>query len=471
MSGAKPLHTPLTERQQRNQRRLAAFTNASLSWRSSTKLRPANIEGFGRVIIDHSNEADSVPIASNKKSHRRRKTVKDEACTRNLPLVLNTGDARGPNWLDSQFPWVLRSAAHAVELQRKEAERLHWIKRFLERESDDEEESEIMPSANWGEVYEDPPMPFRTGRGKMVPLSKSAASRGRLIKSSAYFPSDPADARAALLSKRAVRRLSDRKRHGLVARHEDLDDEEHIICACGGTDDGRELVQCDSCQDWYHWECIGVATLADLGSEDDPWYCANCESKIKGPRTPSPTFVPAEPTFVPTEEKRTFESRTDHPFLASLRDSPVTPYPARSMKSPRSFSFENDPSSGIIWNETSKFAPHTPSFLSSGSRFDSLDSDILPYDSLASPARLPFATPRLSWHRNLLQTPSRSSLTSPNKLLAYEHSNAPYNTPIQRSSVTRPAKLISFANSPSVVSTTGTSQVFPTSQSSNISLS
>ena len=27
---------------------------------------------------------------------------------------------------------------------------------------------------------------------------------------------------------------------------------------CHGTDDGRELVQCDACSTWYHLECIGI---------------------------------------------------------------------------------------------------------------------------------------------------------------------------------------------------------------------
>ena len=27
---------------------------------------------------------------------------------------------------------------------------------------------------------------------------------------------------------------------------------------------------------WYHLECLGIKDIADLGREEDPWYCHNC---------------------------------------------------------------------------------------------------------------------------------------------------------------------------------------------------
>lgn len=405
------------------------------------------IVGMGRVILDHPAGEELATSATKKKAARKKRGVKEEVPAKVPIPVADSGAPRGPNWPDSQFPWSLRSDEYSEESKRKEEERLHWIKRFLDRESDEEEESEIMPSANWGEVYEDPPMPFRTGRGKMVPLSTHSSDRGPPVKRSAYFPSDPADARAALLSKKAVRTLPDRKQHIAPAYNGESDESDEVLCTCGGTDDGRELVQCDGCQNWYHWQCIGVESLTDLGSEEDPWYCPACVSRTGAPRTPSPDIRPIEPTFVPTEEKRAPEKRSDHPFLPSLRDSPVTPFPARLPRTPKGGHFDNDFSTTTPWNESSKFAPHTPSFTSSGSRFDILESEDPSYESLSSPTRLPFTTPKSIWHKNLFQTPTRSSLGSPSKLFPYEgYATAPYETPIRRSA--KPA-----ANAPRLTQT------------------
>ncbi|KAI0274027.1 hypothetical protein BGY98DRAFT_997298, partial [Russula aff. rugulosa BPL654] len=56
-------------------------------------------------------------------------------------------------------------------------------------------------------------------------------------------PSVPADARAALLSKRSIRAV-DAQRRLHVKSFADSDGED-ILCICCGKDDGRGLVQCD----------------------------------------------------------------------------------------------------------------------------------------------------------------------------------------------------------------------------------
>ena len=104
----------------------------------------------------------------------------------------------------------------------------------------------------------------------MVPLSNREGTDPKRI----FVPSVPADARAALLSKRSVRAVAARRRLH-VKPFADSDGEE-ILCICRGKDDGRELVQCDDCRTWYHLECLGIKDIADLGREEDPWYCHNC---------------------------------------------------------------------------------------------------------------------------------------------------------------------------------------------------
>ncbi|XP_021356961.1 transcription initiation factor TFIID subunit 3-like isoform X2 [Mizuhopecten yessoensis] len=52
------------------------------------------------------------------------------------------------------------------------------------------------------------------------------------------------------------------------------------ICpACKRQDDGSPMVGCDICDDWYHWECIGI----NKEPEEDSWYCNKCLAPARKP--------------------------------------------------------------------------------------------------------------------------------------------------------------------------------------------
>lgn len=52
------------------------------------------------------------------------------------------------------------------------------------------------------------------------------------------------------------------------------------ICpACKRQDDGSPMVGCDICDDWYHWECIGI----NKEPEEDSWYCNKCVAPTRKP--------------------------------------------------------------------------------------------------------------------------------------------------------------------------------------------
>ncbi len=43
-------------------------------------------------------------------------------------------------------------------------------------------------------------------------------------------------------------------------------------CVCHGLDDGRQMVQCEKCTEWYHCECLSIAPP----SEDEQFVCSTC---------------------------------------------------------------------------------------------------------------------------------------------------------------------------------------------------
>ncbi|KZT24697.1 hypothetical protein NEOLEDRAFT_1134750 [Neolentinus lepideus HHB14362 ss-1] len=333
--------TPPDERALKKRKRLAAFqrdgsvANATLPRR---KLVPVYVEGRGRVLMDVPPEdavvEDDAP--AKRKKNRRRKPA---AASVGLPSLVKQGIAAttGPNWPDEQFPWCVRRQEREELAQAEEEERLRRIAEFLERDSGDEDsdpDEELLPPATWGQVHEYPPKPSRMGRGKMVPLRANPGG-GHSVHGSVYLPSGPADARAALLSKRAARRLRYRLQHP-----ESEDDEaDTISCICRGRNDGEEAVQCDRCDGWYHLSCVGLRSVADLGPADTIWYCPKCTSSCDDEeRTPSPDLVPSsEPTLVPGDDRPAPRTPRDPLFFdPSVQESRT---PERNLFSTPTFNF------------------------------------------------------------------------------------------------------------------------------------
>ena len=46
-----------------------------------------------------------------------------------------------------------------------------------------------------------------------------------------------------------------------------------VYCECRLPDDGRRMVQCSRCKEWYHMNCIHVSKTL---SSKDPWLCGHC---------------------------------------------------------------------------------------------------------------------------------------------------------------------------------------------------
>ncbi|KAK0419039.1 hypothetical protein QR680_013918 [Steinernema hermaphroditum] len=54
-------------------------------------------------------------------------------------------------------------------------------------------------------------------------------------------------------------------------------EEEEIYCICRGPHGDRDMVECEKCKEWYHWDCIGFTQE----QADDDFCCVKCLSEEK----------------------------------------------------------------------------------------------------------------------------------------------------------------------------------------------
>ncbi|KAF8151918.1 hypothetical protein K438DRAFT_1864745 [Mycena galopus ATCC 62051] len=423
---------PPTEKELRKRKRLEAFrsnetTNTSSDAHTS-KLFPVNLATMGRVLIDNVSEengfassADASPLkngggkravaAANKKA--KKKTQEPSAREKKMAIAAAALEdaTEKPNWPDAEFPWRLRSEERAEITKEEEEQRMQLIEKFLDRDTDaedgseeedekDGEEEDLLDPSDWGKVYEDgtqqQPIPTRGGRGKMVQLSADP-------QRSRFFPSDPGDARAALLAKKRVRSLSFRQQRRERVKGADNDE---VLCICQGKyDEEGDVVQCDMCGIWYHLHCIGIRSIADLAVES---------SEDEGEtRAPEPTFVPTDdeparaghsnnaPLYQPTPPRSSGGVARDFgtPFssvASGSRHEPFTP------STPHNNSNRRRSSAQIFGHDTPGLGP-------------GFDLDDVPFDPTSTPSRgikfgAPFATPKNMWPvrpNGLFETPSK----------------------------------------------------------------
>lgn len=419
----------MLEKELRKRKRLEAFRGPGAP---RSNLLAVELEGRGRVLIDSTRDTttyENDPTPSKKRSGGRRKKKGSNVAVQEEQISIPSTSKRGtqkPNWLDHEFPWRLRTEEMAGAKKVENEVRLKLIEEFLDRDSDEEEDQdEVM--INGESRLEDTQKTLARGTGgKMVPLpTKSGLKWGGLKSPNSserkMSPCDPADARTALLAKRSVRSLSYRLQRKQVL---DDDNEDEILCICNGANDGRQLVQCDGCETWYHLQCIGINSIDELGREEDPWFCLSCRSRSSSAETGQ--LLSREPTLVPTDEELRTHRMQDAPFFQ----------PSPSHNSP-SWSFERVPKTPIhrnsfleppelssgSWVNSSGHGPSTPHHTSHDIRVYSHDSSTYnhsfeesPFDPTSTPSRgikfgLPFLTPRNAvWSTRppgLVYTPSK----------------------------------------------------------------
>lgn len=409
-----------SEKELLKRKRLAAFEEHPDTSEPPAKLQVVEVNGFGRVLMNIVPEEQPAPTETPARrragSKRKRKSAAHSTPSKRVyGAQPEETEVKGPNWLDNDFPWCVRVKERKEMSKQEREQRLKQIARYLERS--DSEDDIVEDQALHPLVQSDEEVAPRRGRGKMVPLKvhpvagTSAQGRREIM----LVPSDPADARAALLSKRSVRTFAFRRRQ---LREQDEDDPNAIICVCDRGEDGEQLVQCDECLVWYHLSCVGIQDLSELPPRDEPYFCPPCvDESVRGSRL--------LPTFVPTDDEPPLGGRRDPLFYqSSIRESPSASWNNRT-REPRTPVRGQDASephtSRSSWGDSSRGGPSTPVntaqsvrvYTTPGARevdnhFDS------PFDPSQTPSRgtgpaEAFTTPK--WDRSTsFRTPGLGSL-------------------------------------------------------------
>ncbi|KAI8449253.1 hypothetical protein BY996DRAFT_8409015 [Phakopsora pachyrhizi] len=101
---------------------------------------------------------------------------------------------------------------------------------------------------------------------------------------------------------------------------EEDEDENALYCICLGHDDHTPMIQCEGCENWFHFSCIQLD--ATEAQKIEAFYCEVCEASGTGPTrtvdeleerqegTPSADPVSATDLYSPTKE---FPLELNHP--------------------------------------------------------------------------------------------------------------------------------------------------------------
>ncbi|GJJ08963.1 hypothetical protein Clacol_003184 [Clathrus columnatus] len=321
------------------ERRLAAFCkdkHSSLNNHKKNRLRPIELVGRGRIVIDCGDEevgdlVEAGVIADIPPPNSTLSPLQPPTKAEQLPHPIRQSTSTIPDWPDHLYPWSTASQNHTTKTEQERLKNLAYIERYLDRESESESEEDLTSpllghAGGMGLVFMYDALAkigegkkggcstgsgsvgpvLRSGRTKMVSLSERVVqgpSRGSLTKGrktgtggaargnhSVKKPPNHATSENASTIPTATApfqhlifptstadarlALLSRKRVRLLAEKLRKREEEGVVmCICQGGDDGRAMVRCDRCRVWYHLVCVDVRDPDELGEE---WFCFKC---------------------------------------------------------------------------------------------------------------------------------------------------------------------------------------------------
>ncbi|KEI37849.1 uncharacterized protein L969DRAFT_551017 [Mixia osmundae IAM 14324] len=97
------------------------------------------------------------------------------------------------------------------------------------------------------------------------------------------------------------------------------DEDNRLYCICLGTDDKTPMIQCEGCDNWYHFRCLELTE--EEAKSIQVFYCEMCEeADIGHTQSTSPLPSPLSPSFPPTSATRNTNKPLPATATATVRD-------------------------------------------------------------------------------------------------------------------------------------------------------
>lgn len=298
-------------------------TTAKEAHRVGKKMVAAEVKGIGRVALARDFLLD-----------KRGPSMAEKAIPAAAPALANPFDA-APK-LDNVINQ--RNSSPQPSTSTPTDRTLGLMRSWLESDDKSDSEPEEPLPAPLPEVPLDsdatPPVSHLSIGGKTVRVLLQSKKR-QASEEAGQIVERPIDSPSSSRPQRQVRSLYGKGK--APARASD----EH--CFCGRGDDGEPMISCDSCQTWYHLECV------HLSPRKTPrhWTCSRCgddgatpttapskrQRVTSEPRTPT---IPQEPVLVetvmsPRTRENFYRTAVEHVVLApSPQSSPVRRFVPRS---------------------------------------------------------------------------------------------------------------------------------------------
>jgi hypothetical protein len=108
---------------------------------------------------------------------------------------------------------------------------------------------------------------------------------------------------------------------------EDEPDPDKLYCVCQSPDDGRFMLACDGCDNWFHPACVGMTKREAEALED--YLCKDCNAIASSLMKGSFATAAAEATVRPSS-KRKLDEATDHRLDKRAAKSQSLPKPMQA---------------------------------------------------------------------------------------------------------------------------------------------
>ncbi|KAJ3090059.1 hypothetical protein HDU96_003552, partial [Phlyctochytrium bullatum] len=170
---------------------------------------------------------------------------------------------------------VLAAAKDEKEDSKEDQEDPEYVSEPEEPEEDEEEVAEVSDGASEDEELEVPTEVVDTLSPKdpVIDNNNVQPSEESSARPSRNANKPPVDYKSLLEGPVVTKKIVRQRKQPYNEKGE------RVYCVCRKPDNGKFMIQCDTCKDWYHGSCIGITEKA--AKNIDSYECDECQEVKK----------------------------------------------------------------------------------------------------------------------------------------------------------------------------------------------